>query len=92
MLEAVRFVGVMIAPFMPGKAAALRDQLGLAPLLPAVDRDSWPDAGAACRRTRRRGLARRSSRASTRTKSARVLERLSAIAEAAKAKKEEPAP
>jgi methionyl-tRNA synthetase len=33
---------VMIAPFMPGKAAELRNQLGLEPLEPAVEQDRWP--------------------------------------------------
>jgi methionyl-tRNA synthetase len=41
-LEALRMIGVMIAPFMPSKAAALRDQLGLPPLVPTVGEDQWP--------------------------------------------------
>jgi methionyl-tRNA synthetase len=41
-LETLRMVGVMIAPFMPGKAADLRQQLGLDPLLPGEERDVWP--------------------------------------------------
>jgi methionyl-tRNA synthetase len=43
-LEALRMLGVMIAPFMPSKAEALREQLGLPALAPEVDRDHWPDA------------------------------------------------
>ncbi len=43
-LEALRWLGVMIWPFMPDKCDALRDQLGLAPLLPTVDLDLWPHA------------------------------------------------
>lgn len=41
-LEALRMLSVMISPFMPAKAAELRAQLGLAPLLSGVDRDDWP--------------------------------------------------
>ena len=41
-LETVRIVGVMIAPFMPAKAAELRHQLGLDPLLPTLEVDHWP--------------------------------------------------
>jgi methionyl-tRNA synthetase len=41
-LETLRMIGVMISPFMPGKAAELRHQLGLDPLMPSVDRDLWP--------------------------------------------------
>jgi methionyl-tRNA synthetase len=41
-LETLRIVGVMIAPFMPGKAADLRHQLGLDPLVPGEGRDVWP--------------------------------------------------
>ena len=41
-LETLRIIGVMIAPVMPDKAAQLRDQLGLDPLFPSVDRDLWP--------------------------------------------------
>jgi methionyl-tRNA synthetase len=41
-LEAVRIIGLMISPFMPSKAEALRDQLGLLPLRATVDRDLWP--------------------------------------------------
>ena len=41
-LETVRMIGVMISPFMPGKAAELRHQLGLDPLMPTHDLDLWP--------------------------------------------------
>jgi methionyl-tRNA synthetase len=43
-LEALRWLGVMIWPFMPSKAAELRRQLGLPPLLPSEDLDRWPSA------------------------------------------------
>ncbi|HEX4354070.1 MAG TPA: methionine--tRNA ligase subunit beta, partial [Polyangiales bacterium] len=43
-LETLRIIAVMISPFMPGKAAELRHQLGLDPLWPTVDRDLWPSA------------------------------------------------
>ncbi|MET0391335.1 MAG: methionine--tRNA ligase [Polyangiales bacterium] len=41
-LETVRMVGVMIAPFMPTKAAELRSQLGLDPLMATQGLDLWP--------------------------------------------------
>jgi methionyl-tRNA synthetase len=41
-LETLRMIGVMISPFMPSKAAELRHQLGLDPLMPSVERDLWP--------------------------------------------------
>ncbi|MEO0324055.1 MAG: methionine--tRNA ligase [Myxococcota bacterium] len=41
-LEALRWLSVMIAPFMPSKSAGLRRQLGLAPLAPGDD--AWPSA------------------------------------------------
>jgi methionyl-tRNA synthetase len=41
-LETLRILGVMISPFMPSKAAELRHQLGLDPLMPTLDRDLWP--------------------------------------------------
>jgi methionyl-tRNA synthetase len=41
-LESLRMLGVMIAPFMPRKAAALRDQLGLPPLAASAGSDQWP--------------------------------------------------
>ncbi|HKP63319.1 MAG TPA: methionine--tRNA ligase [Polyangiales bacterium] len=43
-LESLRMLGVMIAPFMPTKAAALRDQLGLPPLAASTGSDQWPGA------------------------------------------------
>lgn len=41
-LEALRWLSVLIAPFMPSKSAALREQLGLSPLQPAEGVDAWP--------------------------------------------------
>jgi methionyl-tRNA synthetase len=41
-LEALRWLSLMIAPFMPGKAAGLRAQLGLEPRVGSEGRDSWP--------------------------------------------------
>ncbi|MEM1418246.1 MAG: methionine--tRNA ligase [Myxococcota bacterium] len=41
-LEALRWLSVMIAPFMPSKSAGLRKQLGLVPLAPEEARDAWP--------------------------------------------------
>ena len=41
-LETVRMIGVMISPFMPSKAADLRHQLGLDPLMPTQGLDLWP--------------------------------------------------
>jgi methionyl-tRNA synthetase len=43
-IEALRWMSVMLWPFMPEKAALLRAQLGLAPLAPAVGTDVWPSA------------------------------------------------
>ena len=43
-LEALRWISVMIAPFMPQKAAGLREQLGLEELEPLVGEDRWPRA------------------------------------------------
>jgi methionyl-tRNA synthetase len=43
-LEALRWIGVMIWPFMPGKADALREQLGLPKLTPVETMDRWPEA------------------------------------------------
>jgi methionyl-tRNA synthetase len=43
-LETLRMLSVMIAPFMPTKAAELRDQLGLEPLVPNAGHDAWPRA------------------------------------------------
>ncbi len=41
-LETVRMIGVMISPFMPGKAHELREQMGLHPLMATVGCDLWP--------------------------------------------------
>ncbi len=41
-LESLRFLGVMLWPFMPEKCDALLSQLGLDPLVPNVGLDLWP--------------------------------------------------
>ena len=41
-LEAVRWLGVMIWPVMPNKADALMAQLGLPAIAPVTDQDAWP--------------------------------------------------
>lgn len=43
-METLRWLSVMIAPFMPRKAEALRAQLGLPPLAIAEGSDLWPAA------------------------------------------------
>ena len=43
-LESLRWISVMIAPFMPTKAAGLRKQLGLSDLECAEGSDLWPEA------------------------------------------------
>ncbi|MBO6938049.1 MAG: methionine--tRNA ligase [Deltaproteobacteria bacterium] len=43
-LESLRWLSVMIAPFMPTKAAGIREQLGLEPIEPTVGTDLWPNA------------------------------------------------
>ncbi len=43
-LESLRFLGVMLWPFMPEKCDALLTQLGLDKLAPGVDHDLWPAA------------------------------------------------
>ena len=43
-LEALRWVSVMIAPFMPDKAKGLREQLGLDDLAVTEGTDHWPEA------------------------------------------------
>ncbi len=43
-LESLRWLSVLIAPFMPAKSVALRAQLGLGPLEPEEGRDAWPAA------------------------------------------------
>lgn len=42
LLEALRQLSVMVAPFLPQKAAEMREQLGLGPLATAVGVDAWP--------------------------------------------------
>ncbi len=44
-LESLRWLSVMLAPFLPSKTADLRAQLGLAALTPEEARDQWPKAG-----------------------------------------------
>ncbi len=41
-LESLRFLGVMLWPFMPEKCDALLTQLGLDKLVPSVGHDLWP--------------------------------------------------
>ncbi|MDH5491297.1 MAG: methionine--tRNA ligase [Myxococcales bacterium] len=43
-LECLRWIGTLLWPFMPDRCDALRAQLGLGPLEPAVGEDLWPDA------------------------------------------------
>ena len=43
-LECLRWLSVMLWPFMPQRCDALRAQLGLGPLLPTEDLDLWPAA------------------------------------------------
>lgn len=43
-LEALRWISLMVWPVMPTKSAALRAQLGLPPVMPVVDSDRWPRA------------------------------------------------
>ncbi len=43
-LESLRFLGVLLWPFMPGKCDALLTQLGLEQIATAVGRDLWPCA------------------------------------------------
>jgi methionyl-tRNA synthetase len=43
-LEALRWMSVMLWPVMPGKCDALRAQLGLPPIRPTADTDKWPSA------------------------------------------------
>jgi methionyl-tRNA synthetase len=42
LLEACRVLSVLVAPFLPSKAVAMRDQLGLPQLVAAIDNDQWP--------------------------------------------------
>ncbi len=43
-LEALRWLSVMLWPFMPEKCDAIREQLGLPPLMPTEGLDRWPSA------------------------------------------------
>ncbi|MEZ4256016.1 MAG: methionine--tRNA ligase [Polyangiales bacterium] len=43
-LEALRWLSILLAPFMPEKTRDLRAQLGVAPLDPKVGQDEWPSA------------------------------------------------
>src|SRR4029079_1847060 len=43
-VELLEAVSVMVWPVMPNVAAAMREQLGLAPLAGEVDKDQWPFA------------------------------------------------
>jgi methionyl-tRNA synthetase len=42
LLEALRWLSLLIAPAMPERAAEMRRQLGLPPLAPATGADLWP--------------------------------------------------
>ena len=42
-LEVLRWLSVLLWPFIPGKADELRQQLGLKPLVVAEGNDLWPD-------------------------------------------------
>jgi methionyl-tRNA synthetase len=44
LVEVLEALSVMVAPVMPNVSAAMRVQLGLAPLAPAVGREQWPFA------------------------------------------------
>lgn len=41
-LESLRWLSVMLWPVMPTKSDAIRDQLGITPLMPTVSLDLWP--------------------------------------------------
>ncbi|AKF06792.1 methionine--tRNA ligase [Sandaracinus amylolyticus] len=43
-LESLRWLSVMLWPFLPEKADAMRTQLGLPALMPTVGLDAWPSA------------------------------------------------
>ncbi|UJR80615.1 methionine--tRNA ligase [Sandaracinus amylolyticus] len=43
-LESLRWLSVMLWPFLPEKSDAMRAQLGLAPMMPTVGLDGWPSA------------------------------------------------
>jgi methionyl-tRNA synthetase len=42
LLSACRALALLLGPFLPRKAAEMREQLGLAPLATSVDQDLWP--------------------------------------------------
>jgi methionyl-tRNA synthetase len=42
LLSACRALALLLGPFLPQKAAEMREQLGLAPLATSVDQDLWP--------------------------------------------------
>lgn len=44
-LESLRWLSVMLAPFLPEKTRALREQLGLPAITPTEALDQWPKAG-----------------------------------------------
>ncbi|MEZ4253013.1 MAG: methionine--tRNA ligase subunit beta, partial [Polyangiales bacterium] len=44
-LESLRWLSVMLAPFLPSKTADLRAQLGVSALTPEEAMDQWPKAG-----------------------------------------------
>ena len=44
LVEVLEALSVLVAPVMPSVSAAMRTQLGLAPLAPEVGRDAWPFA------------------------------------------------
>ena len=41
-LESLRWLSIMLWPFLPEKCDAMRAQLGLPPLMPTVGLDAWP--------------------------------------------------
>lgn len=43
-LESLRWLSLVLWPFMPQKCDAIRDQLGLPPVMPTVGVDIWPSA------------------------------------------------
>ena len=44
MLESLRWLSVMLWPFMPDKCDAIREQIGLPALMPTEALDRWPSA------------------------------------------------
>jgi methionyl-tRNA synthetase len=43
-LESLRWLSLVLWPFMPRKCDAIREQLGLPPVMPTVGVDQWPSA------------------------------------------------